>query len=243
MERFKGKVAVVTGAASGIGEAIVIEFLKKGLIVVGLDKNKFNAEAKYIQIFSNRLYFLRCDLTKESEIEKVFREINSDIGAISILINAAGLLVKCFLSDVNATIFDKVFDVNVRSLQLCCKKAVQSMVENSVEGHIININSIAGLVIPNSLLGYMLYTASKHAARALSEGFRYEITKKKLRIKLSDISPGLTKTKMTRNWTSEHSETEVLMPQDVVNGCIIVLDTPPNVLISEVTVQPIYYES
>lgn len=242
MERFVRNVAIVTGASGGIGVSIVEELLKQGLIVVGLDINivqlqKLADESKYQEQF----HFMQCDITKEEEVEKTFHKINATIGPIHILVNNAGVNVKRFLDEVKEIDYDKVFNTNVKGLLLCAKEALKYMTGNYIQSHIVNINSVASLQLSKIFLGQMLYPASKHAARAISEGLRREITNKKLNIKVSDISPGLTETKFSSHINTACSDLEILIPQDVAKACISILDTPPNVLISELTIQPLFY--
>lgn len=249
MERFVDKIAVVTGAAYGLGDAISKELLRKGLIVVGIDRDINKLQELATEILANKNEFtgkfhgIQCNIRNEKEIENTFRKINDCIGPIWILVNNAGTSTESQLAEIETDDFDKIFQTNVKGLLLCTKEALRSMNTNKVDGgHIINVNSVTSLTKFDSLFGCTPYPASKLASRALSEGLRREITKRKQNVKISDISPGLVDTKLARIITCTlDAKTQVLTPQDVANACLVILNTSPNVLISELTIRPIHY--
>ncbi|XP_065206071.1 farnesol dehydrogenase-like [Planococcus citri] len=250
MEKFANKVAIVTGSSSGIGSAITTELVKHGVLVVGvarrIDRLKKIADDLNEPGKAARFYPLKCDVTVESEIEKSFKWITSEIGPVAIMVNNAGVLKPSLLKDVTAETISQIFDTNVKASILWAKLVVESMTKNSIEGHIININSVAGHMI----LGYkpnliQVYTASKYAQKVYSEGLRRELVSQNADIKVTNLSPGAVLTEMLTEFESAAGSlpaSKIIAPKDIADACIYVLSTPPNVLVSELTIMPLHQE-
>lgn len=195
MERWNGRVAVVTGASSGIGAAIAKELAQAGLVTVGLARRVERVDALRDQIpkqFSANLHAIKCDVSKEEDIGRVFQEIVAKFGGIDVLINNAGIVRESMrlLSEDSegAQPLRDILDTNVLGLTLCSRKACKSMRDRSVDGHIIHINSIAGHRVLN--FPHMnMYSASKFAVTALTETMRNELRemKSKVKVTVSDI--------------------------------------------------------
>ncbi|XP_065222423.1 farnesol dehydrogenase-like [Planococcus citri] len=250
MERFSGKVAIVTGSNSGIGRAISSELVKYGIIVVGVGKriermkelvNELNEPGKGV-----RFHAMECDVSIESEIDKVFKRISDELPPIAIMVNNAAVLKPSLLKDVTGEMISQVFDTNVKASILWAKLVVQSMKNNSIEGHIININSIAGHYMssckPNLI---QIYTASKQALKVFSEALRRELVSEELDIKITNLSPGAVATEMLAQFQPSalsFPPKKILQPKDIADACVSVLNTPPNVLISELTVMPLHQD-
>ncbi|XKL59226.1 hypothetical protein PGB90_000242 [Kerria lacca] len=249
MERFVGKVAVVTGASSGIGEAIAKELVKYKLVVVGLARsvNKLQAISEEVlkdsKTYRGQFHGLQCDISDEKNIKDTFQKIKSTIGLIHILVNNAGVATPNDrgFQMISGNDFDTIFNTNTKGLVLCAKEVLDVMVDNSIAGHIINIDTIASLS-DFKVDSYHLYAASKHAVRALTTAMRREMTRRKTNIKISTISPGVVVTEATKEigvGLAKPKE-EALSVQDIVNACITILNTEPSVLITEMTVVPLY---
>lgn len=152
MERWVGKTAVVTGASSGIGAAIVIDLVNSGVNVVGLARRKERIDALRDNIPSSAtgtLYAIKCDLTQESDIKNAFNWIDANLGGTDILINNAGIIKTMNLLDPeNTNDLRETIDTNVMAVVLCSREAFHSMKKHNVNGHIIHINSCAGHKIP-----------------------------------------------------------------------------------------------
>ncbi|PNF16602.1 Dehydrogenase/reductase SDR family member 11 [Cryptotermes secundus] len=190
MERWTGRVAVVTGASAGIGAAIAGELVKKGLKVVGLARRVERVEAleKSLKSEKGKLYAIKCDVTNDLEVTETFKWIKRNLGGVDILINNAGVGSFNSIRDGPVENWRKIFDLNVLALSVCTKEALQSMKEKGVDdGHIIHISSIAGHTIP-LFPGIEMYSASKHAVTALTEGLRRELVKQKSKIRVTVIT-------------------------------------------------------
>lgn len=152
MDRWAGKTAVVTGASSGIGAAIVIDLVKAGVNVVGLARRKERIDALRDNLPASAtgiLYAIKCDLTQEPDIKNAFNWIEQQLGGTDILINNAGIIKTMNLFDAeNTDNLRETIDTNVLGVVLCSREAFHSMQKRNVNGHIIHINSCAGHKIP-----------------------------------------------------------------------------------------------
>lgn len=182
MERWEGKVAVVTGASAGIGAEIVKDLVKAGMIVVGLARRKERVEALKKDIPSDakgKLYAVKCDVSKDDDIVKAFGWIVFELGGIDVLVNNAGIVRTCSAMDEgNEDLLREVLQTNLWGLIMCTKKAVEIMKRKKViGGHIININSIAGHSVPILSTGkpyFNVYPSSKYGVTAFTEVLRQE---------------------------------------------------------------------
>ncbi|KAJ9599586.1 hypothetical protein L9F63_009903 [Diploptera punctata] len=243
--RWVGRVAVVTGASSGIGASVTEELVKKGLVVVALARRveKIEELQKGLTSAPGKLYPRKCDVTKEDEIKATFKWIKSELKGVDILINNAGVGLQHTLTDGPVDHWSYILSLNVVGLSMCTKEALHIMKENGVDdGHIIHINSIAGHKMPMAL---SMYSASKHAVTVLTEGLRRELVKQKSKIRVTSISPGAVKSEFIEaskmiippEW--DISKFPFLESVDIANGILYVLGTPPHVQIHELTIKPV----
>lgn len=192
MERWVNKVAVVTGASSGIGAAIVADLLKAGVIVVGLARRVELVQQIASQVdveLAGSLHAFRCDITEEDDIKAAFSWIDEHLGGADILVNNAGLLPKFNLIDSNNTaILKQTIDTNLFGSIICTREAVQSMKRRSVSnGHVVLINSIFGHGVPfvQGADSTNIYPATKHALTATTEVLRQEFIREGMQIKIT----------------------------------------------------------
>lgn len=177
MHRWRGKVAVVTGASSGIGSAIAVELVKAGMIVVGLARRVELIEKLQEQLPSGgigKLHAIHCDLTDDADIRQAFSDIYAKIGVVHVLVNNAGIAPVTNVTDEgNDDVLKNVIQTNLWATVLCTKQAVEIMkLQNVIGGHIININSCSGHEVFET--GFdrpclNLYPATKHGITALTE--------------------------------------------------------------------------
>ncbi|KAL1122137.1 hypothetical protein AAG570_003542 [Ranatra chinensis] len=241
MERWAGKVAVVTGASSGIGEAVVRDLVSRGIKVAALAR-RIDRLKKLESELSGKgtIVGLQCDVGVEEDINKAFEWIEKNWGAVHIMINNAGYFVDVSVSELDSTKLKQMFDTNIVGLTICMSRALKSMMDHKIlDGHVININSVAGHgIIPFKGVG--IYSATKYGVTAITEYVRREMGEKKYRTKVTSISPGLVKTEMTQGFmTKVPAEIPYLVSEDVSNAVVFALSTPPNVNISELTIQPV----
>ncbi|KAJ9585029.1 hypothetical protein L9F63_020639, partial [Diploptera punctata] len=239
MERWAGRVGVVTGTSSGIGASIAEELVKKGLNVVGIARRVERVEqlAKSLKSEKGKLYALKCDVSKESEIIEAFHWIKKNLGGVDILVNNAAVAIQAPMINGQTEQWKAMLDTNVIGLSICTREALKIMKENGVDdGHIIHINSIAGHRLPPSNRSVM-YHATKNAVTVLAEGLRRELIKNNSKIKITSVSPGLVETELP---PKEYLETmPILAPKDIADGVLYVLGTPPHVQVHELTIKPV----
>ncbi|KDR14274.1 Dehydrogenase/reductase SDR family member 11 [Zootermopsis nevadensis] len=244
MHRWAGRVAMVTGASSGIGAAIAKELVKKGLKVVGMARRVENIEALSASLRSSagQLYPVKADITQHNEVFSVFRWAKRNLGGVDVLVNSAGVASANTLIDGPIENWRHILDVNVLGLSICTKEAIHSMKERGVDdGHIVHINSVTGHVVPPTNTPMYMYAASKAANLTLTEGLRRELLQMNSKIRLTSVSPGIVRTDMreTSGLTDPHEDHPYLEPQDVVDAVIYVLGTPPHVQVHEVIIRPV----
>ena len=188
------RLAVVTGAARGIGRAIVFELLKQGRIVAGLDM--MEDQLKDLERVVKEAGFevvTRCvDITQTEKFTEVLESLASDYGGIGILVNNAGITRDNLLIRMTDEEFDKVLAVNLRAAFVGIRAAAKSMLRNKF-GRIINISSVSG-VMGNA--GQANYSASKAGLIGLAKTTARELAKKN--VTANCVAPGFIDTEMAR---------------------------------------------
>ncbi|XP_023305100.2 farnesol dehydrogenase-like [Lucilia cuprina] len=244
MERWQNKVAVVTGASSGIGAAIVRDLLNCGLQVVGLARrvDRVNDIKQQLPVnLQPKLTALQCDVSSLESVNKAFDKIISLFGGVDVLVNNAGCMSKGKLSTRNPEEIQKVLQTNVMGVVYCTQRAFKSMKERNFDGHVILLNSISGhrvRCLPNYLPDNNIYAPSKFAITAITEIYRQEFKGLGTRIKITSISPGATETEIIPD-SMKHTVAAILKPEDISQGVVYVLSTPPHVQIHEMIIKPV----
>lgn len=188
MDRWRNKIAIVTGASVGIGASIAEKLVQEGVIVVGLARRSENIEklAKKLESQKGKLYAFKADISREEDILKAFNWVSDNLGPVSILINNAGVVKQTTLIDGDIELWKQLLDTNVLGLCIATREAVRIMKANKIDGHIIHINSIAGHSVPKFPFN-SVYPASKHAVTALTETLRQELNHFGSKIKITVI--------------------------------------------------------
>eukprot|EP00058_Branchiostoma_floridae_P028070 XP_002613561.1 hypothetical protein BRAFLDRAFT_71798 [Branchiostoma floridae] len=248
MERWVGRVALVTGASVGIGNAIARALVQHGMKVVGCarDVDKIRETAAELQQAgaAGQLYPVQCDLTVEAEIKAMFDNIEAEHGGVDVCINNAGLAVKASLLSGSFEGFRTMTDVNILAPTLCSQLAVQQMRKRGVDdGHIITLNSMSGHRI---YLGMAFYGMTKFAITAMTEGLRRELREMKSHIRATCISPGLVETEFAIRLNKDdpqkardlYASTQCLQAKDIADAVLYVLGAPPHVEINDIWMRP-----
>ncbi|XP_065082199.1 farnesol dehydrogenase-like [Ochlerotatus camptorhynchus] len=241
MDRWTGKVAIVTGASSGIGAAIAKDLVKAGMVVVGLARRVERVEALKSDLpdsIRSQLHAVKCDISKEEDILQTFKWVEEKLGGVDVLINNAGVARQMYLLEKgNTQKLREVMDTNVMGLVMCSREAYQSMKNRSVDGHIVHINSVAGhKVVDFPQLN--IYSASKYAVTAITETMKNELRNAGTKIKVTSISPGGVRTEILPE-AFKTGEFPLLEPEDISNAVLYVLGTPPRVQIHELMIKPV----
>ncbi|MPC32866.1 dehydrogenase/reductase SDR family member 11-like [Portunus trituberculatus] len=245
MERWSGRLALVTGAGSGIGAALTRRLVKEGMRVVGVDLNveKVQALGEELKGQPGLVIPLKCDITKDDQVLHMFQRIAQKYGGVDVCVNNVGIMHNLTLMNGTPEEWRRMMDINVIALCLCTREAAKSMLERGVDdGHIIHINSVAGHQVAN-FPSMHFYTASKYAVTALTEGMRQELRQTNTNIRISSISPGVVRTEIRDTWLDTEAtnkfyhEYPSLKPEDIVSSVMHALAAPPHVQIHDVMVR------
>lgn len=241
MEKWSGKVALVTGASSGIGQDIALSLADAGMLVVGIARR-----AELIEVLSNkvsgngRIYAKKCDVGNESELLETFAWIRKELGGVDVMICNAGVFRCNFVTQSDSADFRDTFNVNVVGTCICIREAVNDMRQRGTPGHIFIVNSLLGKRIPDvSVPMYGAYPASKFALTGLAEVVRKELLFFKLPIRLTSIHPGMVQTDMIKVFDSALAQRlPKLDVSDITSNILYCLKAPMDVHIEELTVMP-----
>uniref|UniRef100_A0A182WK70 ADP-ribosylation factor-like protein 2 n=3 Tax=Myzomyia TaxID=59140 RepID=A0A182WK70_9DIPT len=238
MDRWNNKVAVVTGASSGIGAAIAKDLAKAGMITIGLARRVERVEQLKQELpkgAASRLHAMKCDVSVESDIEQTFQRIRDTYGGVDVLVNNAGIVRSNNLLDIGTTAdLRAVLDTNVTGLVLCSQWAFKSMVDRKFDGHIVHISSVAGHIVPN-IPKLNIYPGTKHAVTAITETMRQEMRAAGTKIKVTSVNPGGVKTEIIDSAAIPEGM-PLLEAEDVSAAVLYAIGTPPNVQMGFLTI-------
>ena len=239
----KNKVAIITGASSGIGFATALALSKRGAkVAIGARRTDMLSELeKKIKENGGEVYSQKLDVTKKNECNSFVDNVLKKWGTVDILINNAGLMPLSFFKNLKTDEWDQMIDVNIKGVLYCTGAVVSHMLENK-SGHIINISSVAGrIVFPAG----SVYCATKHAITAFSEGLRQELSVRK-NIRVTCIEPGVVATELTNTITDESlqgfvenaKKMESLQAEDIANAIVYAIESPNHVNVNEILIRP-----
>ena len=185
--RFENKVAVITGAAVGIGKGVAVKFALEGAKVVAIDINKEKLEAlkNEIEKGGGSVLTLVCDVSDEKSVNEAFDIVRRQLGKINILVNNAALWRDtCSFVDSTTELWKRYLDINIMSVVYCTRAALTDMIESGW-GRIINVASVAG-VYGNAKMVH--YSATKGALISLTKALAKEVAEKGIIV--NAVSPG-----------------------------------------------------
>lgn len=197
MEKWNGKVAIVTGASAGIGDAIVRDLVKYGINVVALARRIERLEKlkEDLKDAKGKVIPVKCDVSSKESIDAAFKEIEEKANVVHILVNNAGIVQHTGIfnyEDSTDEQLTSVIDTNITGLVRVSREAYRLMKKSEEHGIIINIGSVAGHIVPNiENFLFNVYPGTKHAVRAITESMRQELIKKndlKVRVCVSDLN-------------------------------------------------------
>uniref|UniRef100_A0A182QEX6 Dehydrogenase n=1 Tax=Anopheles farauti TaxID=69004 RepID=A0A182QEX6_9DIPT len=232
MEKWVGKIALVTGASSGIGQDVAITLANAGMVVIGIARR-----AELITLISTKvtgagkIFAKKCDVSNEAEIMETLNWIRREFGGVDVLINNA---------ESETSDFRDTFSVNVLATCIFVREVIKDMKARESYGHIVLLNSILGKRIPDvSVPMFGVYPASKFALVGLTEVLRQELNFLKLPIKVTSVHPGMVQTDMIKVFESQLAERlPKLQVTDITASIMHCLETPPEVRVDEIIINP-----
>lgn len=203
--RFKNKTVIVTGGASGIGEATVIEFAKEGANVVISDMSEAGEDlSKKLNDDGYETIFTKANVTNEEEVKHLVDSTVDKYGQLDVLFANAGIGVGSLVHETDYSEWKKVIDVNLNGVFLCNKYAIEQMLKQDNGGSIVNNDSIHG-VVGKQTVG--AYAAAKGGVKLLTQTAAAEYSAKGIRV--NNVNPGYIHTPLLAS-----------LPEDAIQGLV-----------------------
>ena len=239
MERWKGRVALVTGASSGIGAAIAERLLAAGMKVALLARRAERLEALASR---GEALVVRCDLRDTDALEGAFETIRERWGGVDVLVNSAGLGHDAPLTSGSTEAWREMLEVNVLALAVCTREALADMRRRGDDGHVIHIASMSAHRVPG---GSGMYSATKFAVRSLTEGLRKELRELGSGCRVTAISPGNVATEFHQVCFGDeaiaqriYADSGALDAADVADSVMHALSAPATVEVHDILMRP-----
>ncbi|NWF92737.1 MAG: SDR family oxidoreductase [Syntrophaceae bacterium] len=198
--RLKNRVAIVTGAARGIGKAIALAFVREGakVALVDVDQGRLDILKDEIKKRSGEAIAISCDITKSADVRDMVKQTYGTFGRVDILVNNAGIIRRGTIETVTEEDWDQVIAVNLKGTFNCCKAVVEFMKPQGY-GKIVNISSIAGKM--GDITSAPGYGPSKAGVDALTKTLARQLAP--YGINVNAVSPHAIETEMSAQWSEE----------------------------------------
>jgi len=236
---------MVTGASSGIGRAVALSLAAEG-VRLALVSRRLDplVEMKHdIDSRGGSAFALAVDLRDESQILFAFRAVQRELGGVDILVNSAGLGHDAPLINGSTEHFREMLETNVLALAVMTREAIADMRARDVAGQIVHVSSLSAYRVQHKT---GMYSATKHAVRALAEGLRQELRALDSPIRVACVSPGDTETEFVeRMYRSKRIAAELkpsyrqLDAADVAEAVMYILHAPPHVDVNDLLIRPV----
>jgi len=245
-----GKVAIVTGASSGIGEATARALASRGapVVLAARREDRLRTLAEGIRAQGGAAEAVACDVRRRDDVTRVVKTAHDRFGRIDILINNAGVMPVSPIAAARMDDWDTMIDINIKGALYAIAHVLPIMLAQKT-GHIVNISSIAGRFI---FPGNVVYCATKHALHVISEGLRQELAQHEPPqdgIRTTIVAPGIVDTGLPDSSTDAvqrermrayyKSVPNPLTSDDVAQAILHALTAPPHVNVNEILVRPV----
>ncbi len=241
--RLTGKVALVTGASSGIGEATALALAAEGAAVAisGRRTDRLEALAQRITESGGTAKAITADVSVEDQAREMVAEANAGLGRLDILVNNAGVMLLGPIANADTEDWRRMIETNVMGLMYATHAALPVMRAQG-GGHVVNISSVAGRT---ARAGSGVYNASKWGVGAFSESLRQEVYKDKIRVTI--IEPGAVDTELTQHITNADAKKQAqdfygsmaaLQSEDIAAAIMYAVTQPPRVNVNEILMRP-----
>jgi NADP-dependent 3-hydroxy acid dehydrogenase YdfG len=240
----KNKVALITGASSGIGYATSVALSKAGVHVAAgarrVEKLK-DLEKEVNESRGAEILIQSLDVTNRANCNSFVDAAVKKWGTVDILVNNAGLMPLSFFKNNKVEEWEQMIDVNFKGVLYCTAAVIPHMLKKE-SGHIVNMSSVAGRLV---FAGGTVYCATKHAVTAFSEGLRIEFSPK-FKLRVTCIEPGAVSTELLETITDESmsrfieasKKMEALQAQDIANAIVYAVQAPLHVNVNEILIRP-----
>lgn len=208
-----GKVAIVTGAAKGMGEVHAREFARQraSVVLTDVDTDNGGRVAREISASGGKAIFIAHDVVDEESWINVIREAERAFGCVNVLVNNAGILIRETIESLSLADFKRLYDVNVSGTFLGCKLIVSSM-RRAGGGSIVNVSSVSGIVA--NMPGMTGYCATKGAIRMLTKAAAVDLWQYGIRV--NSIHPGTIRTPLNEDYFSDPEQTQLILGSTVM---------------------------
>ncbi|MBW4661173.1 MAG: SDR family NAD(P)-dependent oxidoreductase [Drouetiella hepatica Uher 2000/2452] len=241
--KLNGKVAIVTGASSGIGEATAIALAAEGaaIVIAARRIDRLNDLAKRITEKGGQVLSITADVSDEAQISDLVQQTQTKFGKVDILVNNAGVMLLGMIDGANTEDWRRMLNLNVLGLMYATHKVLPLMKAQG-SGHIVNISSVAGRV---ANAGSGVYNASKWAVGAFSESLRKEVYQNNIRVTI--IEPGLVATELPQHVTDPkakettanfYGSVKNLESEDIAAAIVYAVTQPSHVNVNEILIRP-----
>ena len=241
MSNVEQKVVILTGASSGIGEETAKELARNGakVVLAARREERLQELQKAIENEGGEAKYKVTDVTSRKEMKELAQFTLDEYGKIDVIVNNAGLMPNSFLYKLKVDEWDRMIDVNIKGVLYGIAAVLPHMRERK-DGHVINVSSVAGHVTGP---GSAVYSGTKFAVRAITEGLRKEESPNNIRTTI--ISPGAVATELTSTITDEDLKPNVdklyedaIQSEDIARAIRYAVEEPASVSINEILVRP-----
>jgi NADP-dependent 3-hydroxy acid dehydrogenase YdfG len=237
----KGKVIVITGASSGIGESSARHLASIGAKVVLAARrlDKLESIAAEIKASGGEVAILKTDVTKQKDLEALVSKAVNTFGRIDVMVNNAGLMSIAPIAELKVDEWNRMIDINIKGV-LYGIAAALPVFQKQGSGHFINISSVAGIKVFSP--GGTVYSGTKFAVRAISEGLRHEVGGS---IRTTTIEPGVVDTELKHGSSDANSAAmlnefyKISIPANSIARAIAyAIEQDPEVDVNEIVIRP-----